>query len=274
MLRAREERLPLAFGKPCINLQLNVSLDKKNSGSCRLLILSIVMLMTKGGNFSPLFSYRPLPLQMNNMNWGEKLFLSHIWKPVRFFFFFCSVNPNLRDLKPTFPFKTESLFVFFFLDEEEGKKNEIPQRYFLPFCTRKLPSLGGSQFVSNFSHLSLLRQVSWEKASPVQTMVLMGTSVRGCWSGAPSESSLQMVLNVGDWGAVPSVPCPLPGPVKPNRICHKSGSQRGLWRRGVCAHRAVWLVHCRLACARPGETSDCLSLPRSPAPDGTTRASK
>lgn len=61
---------------------------------------------------------------------------------------------------------------------------------------------------------------------------LWGTSVRGCWSGAPSESGLQMVLNVGDWGAVPSVPCPLPGPVKPNRICHKSGSQRGLWRGG------------------------------------------
>lgn len=81
-----------------------------------------------------------------------------------------------------------------------------------------------------------------------------GDSARGCWSGAPSESGLQMVLNVGDWGAVPSVPCPLPGPVKPNRICHKSGSQRGLWGEGggVCALRAVWLVHCRLACAWPG----------------------
>lgn len=106
-------------------------------------------------------------------------------------------------------------------------------------------------------HTSPLRQVSWEKASPAQTMVLMGTSASGCWSGAPSESGLQMVLNVGDWGAVPSVPCPLPGPVKPNRICHKSGSQRGLWWwwwwGEVCAHRAAWLVHCRLACAPPGE---------------------
>lgn len=49
---------------------------------------------------------------------------------------------------------------------------------------------------------------------------------------------------------------------------------RGACGGGVCAHRAVWLVHCRLACARPGETSGCLSLPRSLAPDGTTRASK
>lgn len=38
-------------------------------------------------------------------------------------FFFCSVNPNLKRFKADVPFKTESLFVFFFLDEEEGKKN-------------------------------------------------------------------------------------------------------------------------------------------------------
>lgn len=129
--------------------------------------------------------------------------------------------------------------------KRSGKKNEIPQRYFLPFCTRKLPSLCGSQFVSNFSHLPTHRQVSWEKARRAQTMVLAGAVVRG-WSGAPSESSLQIVLDVGDWGAVTSVPCPLPGLVKPNGICHKSGSQRGLGRgsahTGPCGWYAAGLL--------------------------------
>lgn len=34
-------------------------------------------------------SIQPLALQMNNMNWGKKkkVFLRHIWKPVRFFSF-------------------------------------------------------------------------------------------------------------------------------------------------------------------------------------------
>lgn len=155
--------------------------------------------------------------------------------------------------------------------KRRGKKNEIPQRYFLPFCPRKLPSLGGSSFDSNFSHLPTLRQVSWEKASHGQTMALTGASVRG-WSGARSESGLQMVLNVGDWGAVPSVPCPLPGPVKPNGIRHKSGFQRGLWRGsvhiGLCGRYPAGLpVPCL-------GTRKCLSLLRSQAPDGTTKGFK
>lgn len=89
--------------------------------------------------------------------------------------------------------------------------------------------------------------------------------------GAP-ERTVQTVLNVGDWGAVPSVPYPLPGLVKPNGICHKSGSQRGL-RRVLCTEGPV--VGTLQACLCPAwGTSNCLSPQRPQAPGGTPRASK
>lgn len=139
----------------------------------------------QGDSYSPLFSYRLRLYKWTTWTEGKNFFWV-ISESLSDFFSFCSVNPNLRDLKPTFPFKTESLFVFFFFfGWRGGKKNEIPQRYFLPFCTRKLPSLGGSQFVSNFSHLPPLRQVSWEKASPVQTMVLTGRLLGVVGPGLP-----------------------------------------------------------------------------------------
>lgn len=43
---------------------------------------------------------------------GKKVFCV-ISESLSDFFFFCRVNPNLKDLKPTFALKTESLFVFF-----------------------------------------------------------------------------------------------------------------------------------------------------------------
>lgn len=67
-----------------------------------------------------------------------KTFSESYLKACQIFFSFCSVNPNLRDLKPTFPFKTESLFVFFFLDEEEGKKWN-PTEVFPSFLYKKAP---------------------------------------------------------------------------------------------------------------------------------------
>lgn len=155
----------------------------RKTGSCRLLILPIVMLMTKG-TATAHYSATALAFTNEQHELRGKTFSESYLKACQIFFPFCSVNPNLRDLKPTFPFKTESLFVFFF-GWRGGEKNEIPQRYFLPFCTRKLPSLRGSQFVSNFSHLPPLRQVSWEKASPVQTMVLMGTLLGVVGPGLP-----------------------------------------------------------------------------------------
>lgn len=78
----------------------------------RLLILTIVML-TMTGRLAPTIQSTSLWL-CKCTPWieGKKVFLRHIWKPVRFFFFFCRVNPNLRDLKPTFALKTESLCIF------------------------------------------------------------------------------------------------------------------------------------------------------------------
>lgn len=79
-----------------------------------LLILAIVMLTMNGGaTGAPLFS--PPAFGFTNERHelrGEKFFCV-ISESLSDFFFFCRVNPNLKDLKPTFAFKTESLFVFF-----------------------------------------------------------------------------------------------------------------------------------------------------------------
>lgn len=111
----------------------------------------------------------------------------------------------------------------YFLDEEG--KNKIPQRYFLPFCTRKLPPHSVENiFVSNFSHLSTHRQVIWEMAN--QSFPDNGTNRSSLFWGrtlAASVCGLQIVPNVRDLWSMPSFP-PL-GLVKPNGICHKSGSQ-------------------------------------------------
>lgn len=104
-------------------------------------------------------------------------------------------------------------------------KNKIPQRYFLPFCTRKLPPHSVENiFVSNFSHLSTHRQVIWEMAN--QSFSDNGTNRSSLFWGrtlAASVCGLQIVPNVRDFWSMPSLP-PL-GLVKPNGICHKSGSQ-------------------------------------------------
>lgn len=55
-----------------------------------------------------------------------------------------------------------------------------------------------------------------------------GAACLGLGSGS-RQGSLQVTLNVGDWGDHAKWPrCPSPGPLKPNGICHKSGS-RGTW---------------------------------------------
>ena len=55
-----------------------------------------------------------------------------------------------------------------------------------------------------------------------------GAACLGLGSGS-RQGSLQVTLNVGDWGDHAKWPrCPSPVPLKPNGICHKSGS-RGTW---------------------------------------------
>lgn len=139
---------------------------QSGSGDSRLLILTIVMLTMNGGQLAPTIqSTSPWLYKWTTWIERKKSFSASYLKGCQiFFFFFCRVNPNLKDLKPTFALKTESLFVFF--GWRGGKKNKIPQRYFLPFCTRKLPPPSVETiFVSNFSHLSTRRQVSWGKAA-------------------------------------------------------------------------------------------------------------
>ena len=90
------------------------------------------------------------------------------------------------------------------------------------------PSLCRDHFVPNFSHLSTCRQVSWEKTPGPQTMGRTGAACLGLGLGS-RQGSLQVTLNVGDWGDHAKWPCcPSQGPLKPNGICHKSGSQ-GTW---------------------------------------------
>lgn len=97
------------------HLVLNVRWWKRQKWwwSPRLLILTIVMLTMNGEQLAPTIQSTSLWLyKWTTWIEGKKVFLRHIWKPVRFFSF-CRVNPNLKDLKPTFALKTESLFVFF-----------------------------------------------------------------------------------------------------------------------------------------------------------------
>lgn len=96
----------------------------------------------------------------------------------------------------------------YFLDEEG--KNKIPQRYFLPFCTRKLPPHSVENiFVSNFSHLSTHRQVIWEMEN--QSFSDNGTNRSSLFWGrtlAASVRGLQIVPNVRDLWSMPSFrPC-------------------------------------------------------------------
>lgn len=96
------------------HLPLNVGgKGKSGRGNSRLPILTIVMLTMNGEQLAPTIQSTSLWLyKWTTWIEGKKVFLRHIWKPVRFFFF-CRVNPNLKDLKPTFALKTESPFVFF-----------------------------------------------------------------------------------------------------------------------------------------------------------------
>lgn len=187
--------------------------------------------MTRG-QLQPTIQLPALGFTNEHESRGENFFWV-ISESLSDFFFFCSVNPNLKDLKLTFSFETESLFVFFWMKRREKKKKSHRGISFLSVQESSPPS--GEASLSLTFHISPLSGRSAGKRQAVcRQWRLTAVSVRG-WSGVPSESSLQMVLNVGDWGAVPSVPCPLPGPVKPNGICHKSGSRRGLCTQGCVA---------------------------------------
>lgn len=88
--------------------------SKSDNVGLRMLILTIVMLTMNEGTTGAYYSVHPAFGFTNEQHElrKKKVFLCHIWKPVRFFFFY-RVNPNLKDLKPTFALKTEGLFVFF-----------------------------------------------------------------------------------------------------------------------------------------------------------------
>lgn len=196
-----------------------------------------------GGNWRPLFN--PPAFGFTNEQHelrGKKVFLPSYLKGCQIFFFFCRVNPNLKDLKPTFALKTESLFVFF--GWRGGKKNKIPQRYFLPFCTRKLPSPSVETiFVSNFSHLSTRRQVSWGKApDPADNVGGDRGSLFRAGLELPPRAVCKLLLMWEIGGPCQVAPTTPPGgPVRPNEICHKSGS-RGTWERisqGRCKARTL-----------------------------------
>lgn len=182
---------------------------------------------TTGAHYSV---YSPLALQMDNMNWGEKSFSASYLKACQIFFFFCRVNPNLKDLKPTFALKTESLCIFWMKGVGE---NKIPQRYFLLFCVRKPLTLSVETiFVSNFSHLSTRGQVSWRKA-PDPWRQWRGTGA-ACWGAGlklPPTALCKLLLMWEIGGLCQAAPTAPPrGPVRPNGICHKSGSG-GDWRK-------------------------------------------
>lgn len=92
---------------------------------------------------------------------GKKFFCV-ISESLSVFFFFCRVNPNLKDLKPTFALKTESLCIFWM---KKGEK-KIKSHRGISFLSvqESSPSVWRDHFVSNFSHLATRRQVSWGKA--------------------------------------------------------------------------------------------------------------
>lgn len=115
-----------------------------------------------GDNWRPLFSLPAFGFTNEQHELRGKKFFCVISESLSDFFFFCRVNPNLKDLKPTFALETESLCIFWM---KRVGGNKIPQRYFLLFCIRKPPTLSVETiFVSNFSHLSTPGQVSWRKA--------------------------------------------------------------------------------------------------------------
>lgn len=125
--------------------------SRSDNVGLRMLILTIVMLTMNEGTTGAYYSVNPAFGFTNEQHElrGKKFFLSHIWKPVRFFSF--RVNPKVKDLKLTFTLRTEDLFVY--LDEEE--KNKILLSYFLPFCTRKLLPYSVETFLFLTFHISL-----------------------------------------------------------------------------------------------------------------------
>lgn len=93
-------------------------------------------------------------------------------------------------------------------------ENKIPQRYFLPFCTRKLSSHSVETiFVLTF-HISPLAGRSAGKRRRSADNGGTGTACLGLGSDS-RQGSLQVTLNVGDWGDHAKWPRPSQGPLKP-----------------------------------------------------------
>lgn len=188
---------------------------------------------------------------------GGKLFLSHIWKPVRFFFPFCSVNPNLKDLKPASPFKTESLFVLF-LDEEEGEKwnptevfpsflYKAPRPLWKPVCL----------YLFTFPH-SQAGQLGERQA------VCRQWRLRSVCPGSVWGFPLEQFANGPERGRLGGS---AKGPLSSSRSCETkwnlSQKRKGL-ENGVYALRALWWVHCSLPVPAPSGEQGSACLCRGP----------
>ena len=80
-----------------------------------MLILTIVMLTMNEGTTGAYYSVHPAFGFTNEQHEfkKKKKFFCVIFESLSDFFSFYRVNPNLKDLNPTFAFKTEGLFVFF-----------------------------------------------------------------------------------------------------------------------------------------------------------------
>lgn len=181
--------------------------SRSDNVGLRMLILTIVMLTMNEGTTGAYYSVNPAFGFTNEQHElrGKKFFLSHIWKPVRFFSF--RVNPKVKDLKLTFTLRTEDLFVY--LDEEE--KNKILLSYFLPFCTRKLlPYSVETFFISNFSHFSAPRKVSWEMAN--LSVLDNDTNRAACFGNGLClppflVSTFSLIWDL--WSPMPNLLCPI-----------------------------------------------------------------